>query len=56
MRVTGTAEIMVPVGGYESLAAALHAGADSVYFGVTQLNMRARAADNYGRKKNYRLS
>lgn len=40
------AEIMAPVGGYESLAAALQAGADSVYFGVTQLNMRARAADN----------
>lgn len=40
------AEIMAPVGGYESLAAALQAGADSVYFGVTQLNMRARSADN----------
>lgn len=39
-------EIMAPVGGYESLAAAIQAGADSVYFGVTQLNMRARAADN----------
>lgn len=37
---------MAPVGGYESLTAALQAGADSVYFGVTQLNMRARAANN----------
>lgn len=40
------AEIMAPVGGYETLSAALQSGADSVYFGVTQLNMRARAADN----------
>lgn len=37
---------MAPVGSFESLAAAINAGADSVYFGVTQLNMRARAADN----------
>lgn len=41
------AEIMAPVGSYESLAAAINAGADSVYFGVTQLNMRAKAADNF---------
>lgn len=41
------AEIMAPVGSYESLSAAINAGADSVYFGVTQLNMRARAADNF---------
>lgn len=40
------AEIMAPVGSFASLAAAINAGADSVYFGVTQLNMRARAADN----------
>lgn len=40
------AEVMAPVGSFESLAAAINAGADSVYFGVTQLNMRARAADN----------
>lgn len=39
-------EVMAPVGSFASLAAALHAGADSVYFGVTQLNMRARAADS----------
>ncbi len=42
------AEIMAPAGSYESLAAAINAGADSVYFGVTQLNMRSRAADNFG--------
>ena len=40
------AEVMAPVGSFASLAAAINAGADSVYFGVTQLNMRARAADN----------
>jgi putative protease len=41
------AEIMAPVGSYESLSAAINAGADSIYFGVTQLNMRARAAANF---------
>lgn len=40
------AEVMAPVGSFESLAAAVQAGADSVYFGVTQLNMRAKAAHN----------
>jgi putative protease len=40
------AEIMAPVGSFESLAAAIQAGCDSIYFGVTQLNMRARAAAN----------
>ena len=33
---------MAPVGSYESLAAAIRAGADAVYFGVGKLNMRAR--------------
>lgn len=47
MMVKHTAEIMAPAGSYESLAAAIQAGADSVYFGVTQLNMRARAAANF---------
>ncbi len=40
-------EIMSPVGSYESLAAAIEAGADSVYFGVGQLNMRAHSANNF---------
>ncbi|QQS61852.1 MAG: U32 family peptidase [Candidatus Moraniibacteriota bacterium] len=35
------AEIMAPAGNFESLEVAIQAGADSVYFGVTQLNMRA---------------
>lgn len=38
---------MAPVGSFESLAAALKAGADSVYFGVEQLNMRALSANNF---------
>ncbi len=41
------AEIMAPVGSYEALSTAINAGADSVYFGVVQLNMRAKAADNF---------
>ena len=40
-------EIMAPVGSYESLAAAIKAGADSVYFGIEHLNMRARSAANF---------
>ncbi len=46
MRKPQEAEIMAPVGSFESLSAAINAGADSVYFGVTQLNMRAKAAHN----------
>lgn len=41
------AEIMAPVGSFESLSAAINAGCDSIYFGVEQLNMRARAAHNF---------
>lgn len=37
-------EIMAPVGSWESLMAAIQAGADSVYFGVEHLNMRAKSA------------
>jgi putative protease len=40
-------EIMAPVGSYESLMAALQAGAGSVYFGVENLNMRARSSNNF---------
>ena len=38
---------MAPVGSYEALRAAINAGADSVYFGVGQLNMRAQSAANF---------
>ena len=40
-------EIMAPVGCYESLMAAIQGGADSVYFGVGQLNMRAKSSFNF---------
>lgn len=40
-------EIMAPAGSYESLNAAIAAGADSVYFGVEQLNMRAASSVNF---------
>jgi putative protease len=38
---------MAPAGNFESLQAALDNGADSIYFGVEQLNMRARASINF---------
>jgi putative protease len=40
-------EIMAPVGSYESLSAAIQGGADSIYFGVGQLNMRAGSSNNF---------
>ena len=40
-------EIMAPVGSRESLAAAIQAGADSIYFGIESLNMRARSASTF---------
>ena len=38
---------MAPVGSYESLHAAIEAGADAVYFGIEGLNMRARSSNNF---------
>lgn len=40
-------EIMAPVGCWESLAAAIEAGANSVYFGIEYLNMRSRSSANF---------
>jgi U32 family peptidase len=40
-------EIMAPAGSYESLMAAIQGGADSVYFGVEHLNMRAASSNNF---------
>ena len=40
-------EIMAPAGSRESLMAAIHAGADSIYFGIENLNMRARSASAF---------
>lgn len=40
-------ELMAPAGGFEAMQAAIDNGADSIYFGVDQLNMRARATMNF---------
>ena len=40
-------EIMAPAGSFESLMAAIQGGADSVYFGAEQLNMRAASSNNF---------
>ena len=47
MTVDNKIELMAPAGNFESLQAAIDNGADSVYFGVEQLNMRARASINF---------
>lgn len=47
MTSSGKIELMAPAGNFESLQAAIDNGADSVYFGVEQLNMRARASINF---------
>ena len=40
-------EVMAPVGSHESLAAAIQAGANSIYFGIGKLNMRAGSASAF---------
>ncbi|MGL1889860.1 MAG: U32 family peptidase [Reichenbachiella sp.] len=40
-------EIMAPAGSYEALQAAIKGGANSIYFGVEQLNMRAKSSNNF---------
>ena len=40
-------ELMAPVGNYDSLSAAIRAKADSVYFGIGELNMRSRSSANF---------
>ncbi|MCG3165343.1 MAG: hypothetical protein POELPBGB_01106 [Bacteroidia bacterium] len=40
-------ELLSPAGSFESLQAAIQAGADAVYFGIEQLNMRARSSNNF---------
>ncbi len=44
---TKKVELLAPAGSFESLMAAIKAGADSVYFGIEQLNMRARSSNNF---------
>lgn len=43
----GKIELMAPAGGFDAMQAAIDNGADSIYFGVDQLNMRARATMNF---------
>ena len=50
-----TIEIMAPVGSWESLSAALQAGATSVYFGIEYLNMRARSSANFTTEDLHRI-
>ncbi len=40
-------ELLAPAGSYESLSAAAQGGADAVYFGIEQLNMRSRSSANF---------
>ena len=40
-------EIMAPVGSFEALSAAIQSGADAVYFGIGNLNMRSRSSINF---------
>ncbi|MBV6442542.1 MAG: U32 family peptidase [Haliscomenobacteraceae bacterium CHB4] len=47
MQLPNRVEILAPAGSFESLRAAVQAGADAVYFGVEQLNMRARSSNNF---------
>jgi len=49
-------EITAPVGSWESLRAAIQAGADSVYFGIGVLNMRARSSLNFSLRDLVRIS
>jgi putative protease len=47
MRKREAFELLAPAGSYESLTAAAQGGADAVYFGIEQLNMRARSSANF---------
>lgn len=49
-------EIMAPAGSYESLMAAINAGANSIYFGVEGLNMRSKSSFNFTEKDLYQIA
>ena len=49
-------EIMAPVGSRESLMAAIQAGANSIYFGIGQLNMRSHSANHFTIRRSSRNS
>ena len=46
-KVKNQLELMAPAGSFECLTAAIQAGANSVYFGVEQLNMRTKSTHNF---------
>ncbi len=48
-------EIMAPAGSYESLMAAINAGANSIYFGIEGLNMRSKSAYNFTKEDLYKI-
>ena len=56
MKSLKTIEITAPVGSWESLMAAIDAGAKSVYFGIGKLNMRARSSINFTLKDLVKIS
>ncbi|MDO8509706.1 MAG: U32 family peptidase, partial [bacterium] len=45
--MTTKIEIMSPAGSFAAMNAAIKAGANAIYFGIEQLNMRARSANNF---------
>lgn len=47
MKLNNTVEVLSPAGSFEALTAAIQGGADAVYFGLEQLNMRARSANTF---------
>lgn len=47
MKLPTTVEILSPAGSFEALTAAIQGGADSVYFGLEQLNMRAKSSNTF---------
>ncbi|WP_110480524.1 peptidase U32 family protein [Candidatus Karelsulcia muelleri] len=47
MNKSNKVELLAPVGSFEALEAAINSGADSIYFGLDQLNMRTRSVNNF---------
>ncbi|XMD33450.1 MAG: peptidase U32 family protein [Candidatus Karelsulcia muelleri] len=47
MKKSKKVELLAPVGSFEALEAAINSGADSIYFGLDQLNMRTRSVNNF---------
>ena len=47
MKTNNRVELMAPAGSFEALQAAIQGGANSIYFGIEQLNMRAKSSRNF---------